>query len=502
MRSRMSRTARAFALGVGLAIVVAIPAVAVSFVDFGAERESELRSSASSLYGGIGNPLASTAPTVAGAAGPNSVALASGLDVTQVLRGNPAGPPESRLGQNADMIAFWPEDDDPSWAVVCIEAGTGTPGVQRIKLRGGDRGKVETILTGTSSCDGIRRTAWGTILATEENDDGWAIEIYKPLQTTGVVFNRASGATSDAVGADESENVVPRPELGRFAWEGIGLYPDGSVYAGDELGPSGRQNGGAMFKYVPETPVGDLPASVRDKLDRPKFAGSSPFAAGDLYALELGAETSNNGQGNQVGNGRWEGPIDPAAASAQGQAEGTGFYRPEDLHPDPIAAANGNIRICWTNTGRADIGNYGEVLCLNDRPASVPTGERPEVQQFAAGNPQMNQPDNLEFQPKTGIVYVIEDTPRVAGVSVPGDIWACLRDGSDVDLQSDGCVRVLSVKTAGAEPTGFIFDGSGETAYLNIQHSPNDPGTTLNESTFDEMLVIEGFDPDSATAVR
>lgn len=85
------------------------------------------------------------------------------------------------------------------------------------------------------------------------------------------------------------------------------------------------------------------------------------------------------------------------------------------------------------------------------------------------------------------------------GTSVPGDIWACLRDRADVDLQSDGCVRVVTDKAAGSEPTGFIFDGSGARAYVNIQHSPDNPNTALNESSFDEMLVIDGFTPDSAT---
>jgi hypothetical protein len=90
----------------------------------------------------------------------------------------------------------------------------------------------------------------------------------------------------------------------------------------------------------------------------------------------------------------------------------------------------------------------------------------------------------------------------VDGVSKPGDIWACLRDGADDGTLNDGCVRVVSVATAGAEPTGFIFDASGNRAYLHVQHSPDDPATALDESTFDELLVIDGFRADKAAAVR
>jgi hypothetical protein len=112
----------------------------------------------------------------------------------------------------------------------------------------------------------------------------------------------------------------------------------------------------------------------------------------------------------------------------------------------------------------------------------------------------MNQPDNLAFQPGTGNVYIIEDTPTVNGAPVPGDVWACLPDGADDNLQSDGCVRILSVVSGvpgvdTAEPTGFIFDGTGKTAYLNVQHTPDNPATLSDdESKYDEMLVIEGFD--------
>ena len=75
------------------------------------------------------------------------------------------------------MMAFYPADK-PTHLVSCIEGGSQTlsngklnPSVQRIDLK---TGKVETILRGLTSCDGIRTTPWGTILATEETNDGGA----------------------------------------------------------------------------------------------------------------------------------------------------------------------------------------------------------------------------------------------------------------------------------------------------------------------------------------
>lgn len=487
-----------------IAVVAAVAVSAASFIDVGLDEETQLAAKANQLYGDIGTPLDGTAANVVGTEGAASVALASKLRVSDVLRGDIVSPAlTDQLYQNADMIAFWPSDENPEWGIVCIENGTTVPGVQRIKLAGPNKGKVETLLTGTAGCDGIRRTPWQTIVATEEigtDDDaanpGWAIEIYDPINTDGVVFNRVTGGTSGA----DAGNVRPRPALGRFAWEGLEILPTGTVYAGDELSPSTDLKGGTIFRFVSaNAPAQPLTSLKIAELANAANHGSSPLAAGTLSAIRIGnaGSSTNYGQANQRGLGKWIGPINPADARASAEAsDATGFYRPEDLHLDPIALAAGNIRFCWANTGVSSQQNYGEVLCANE------TAAGPVVQTFVEGSNLMNQPDNLAFQPGTGILYVIEDSPRINGVSVAGDVWACLPDGRDVDLQSDGCVMILSVTTTGSEPTGFIFDGSGTKAFVNVQHSPNVASTPADESKYDELLVIEGFDPGKAKAFR
>ena len=69
------------------------------------------------------------------------------------------------LAANGDMIAFWPNAQEYTHLIVCIEQGRGgvTPGgngglnagVQRVNVV---TGQVETLLHGTSGCDGIRST--------------------------------------------------------------------------------------------------------------------------------------------------------------------------------------------------------------------------------------------------------------------------------------------------------------------------------------------------------
>src|SRR6185295_15746098 len=133
------------------------------------------------------------------------VTLAKGLHA-RVLSAGPA------LGSNIDMMALWPNDTNPTHLIACNEQGTGQPGVQRIRL---SDGAAETILTGTNSCDPVRRTAWGTIIIGEESGNtGWLMELINPLGTTNVVFNRVAGTFSGA----DAGNFVVRPAVGRLSF--------------------------------------------------------------------------------------------------------------------------------------------------------------------------------------------------------------------------------------------------------------------------------------------
>jgi len=72
-------------------------------------------------------------------------------------------------------------------------------------------------------------------------------------------------------------------------------------------------------------------------------------------------------------------------------------------------------------------------------------------------------------------------------------VFACLRDGADRDIKSDGCVKMLSVKDTSAEPTGFIFSPDGQTAYVSIQHSNDGNMPLVDGYATDDLLMITGF---------
>ncbi|MGZ8153357.1 MAG: alkaline phosphatase PhoX [Methylovulum sp.] len=503
------------------AISMTVSGIASAAGDFGMETQNLLKSQAYKYFGIVKPINASETVSVPREhhQGVNQlIKLATGLKAEIVSR---------KVANSSDMMAFWPNDTNPTHIVSCIEVGNdaiGTypsaqtklePSVQRIDLA---TGEVATILRGMSGCDGIRLTPWGTIVATEEEDDGGLYEILNPLNTTErTLVTRGSSSIIDANGAPVTGEIEYRGALGNLAWEGLDLTQQGVVYYGDELRPGtegANTDGGSLLKFVPSalwdgvTPVANL--------------SQSPLVQGNVYAFQASCQSRTSssfpqfGQGCEIGEGAWV-KIDPANARASADANSaTGYYRPEDGHFDPNYSGPG-VKFCWNNTGSSSAQNYGEVVCLID---TLPegSGEKTvtdntkngfgltylanslESKGFAVaaanrvleGDADLNQPDNLAFQPGTGNMYVIEDNSF-------GDVWACLPDGADRDIKSDGCVKVLSVRDSSAEPTGFTFTGDGKTAYFYIQHSDDAAcvtGTNCasnDDYATDDLIKITGF---------
>lgn len=462
--------------------------------DFGSITQARLELFAFHWFGII-KPLGASAPPTTGnyrtaqQSAADQVLLAKALKAEYVTR---------NVGNNADQFAFWPNDENPTHLMFCIEGGREelgfvgsgkfNPSVQRVRIQDG---AVETILRGMTVCDGIRRTPWGTLLPTEEVDDGAAYEIIDPLNVTNhTILNRAVGQVVDQNGAP-STKVVKRPLTGLYAWEGIGILPNGVMYTGDELRPGSPppeaagpdSDGGAILKFVPTNP--------RTQTGPITDLNQSPFVDGKLYALQVSCQgnTQQYGQGCEVGHGAWV-LVNPFTARADADKFGaTGYYRPEDLELDPqYTDAIGGVRFCWNNTQNEGAKGHSEVVCgIDSAPLVASATQRTvEVNRFIEGDKDFNQADNIEFQPKTNNVYVIEDNPN-------GDIWACLPDGEDRNIKSDGCVKMLSVKDSSAEPTGFKFSADGKTAYVAIQHS-NDGSMPLFDSyRTDDIIKVTGF---------
>lgn len=439
--------------------------------DFGEYRDHLLATQSNKLFGVVEPvPASSTASIGAAEANANPTALvtvAKGLHAEVVSA-------DASLGANIDMMALWPNDEAPTHLIVCNEQGTNQPGVQRVRLSDGD---VETILTGTRSCDPAHRTPWGTVVIGEEaGNSGSVLEIIDPLHTTGVTYDRA---THLFAGADAA-NVAYRPALGHLSFEGVAIYPNGVTYYGDENRPSQGTPGGAYFKFVPTHPwMGGAPISSLN---------DSPLVAGKVYGLRLGKRSGNTdyGQGSNIGLGTWIGvtnAYDGDLRAAAATLKLTGYYRPEDAAVDQSALADGTVRLCANNTGNEEADhNWGETICLTDGLIEEATenAATPEVQLFVTGTSDFAMMDNIAYQPEFGNWIIQEDGDAPGFDENPhnNDIWACLEDGGDVDTLSDGCVRVVTLNDLHAESTGSLFDASGNM-YFSVQHNVTGHGVIL-----------------------
>jgi secreted PhoX family phosphatase len=467
MRKRIAVLAAVFGA------VALVAGVAAAGIDFGQFVQTQLTGQSANLYGVGGTLNASSTLSIT-----KEQALADPRDLVKLsktlrVRVVSAGVAPAVL----DQSAFWPDAENPQWLITCNESGVTDPGLVRINLA---TGASTTIVTGTTSCDPVRATPWGTVLFGEEAgggpNGGRMYELIDPLNTTGVTLNRATGAFSGGTGAS---NLAARSALGRLSFEGLAIYASGVTYFGDELRPAGGVGGGAYFKFIPAT-LRDPGAGPVTSLDQ------SPYAnPGKLFGLRTGG--SDFGQGNELGQGRWV--AIPAAPDPDLRAQAaalhlTGYYRPEDAEIDRGAEADGKISFCGNNTGNEGEQLWGETVCISDgsvERAGANTAV-PEVRRFVQGSPAFAMPDNIAYQPGRGNWIIHEDAETVTALQGPhnNDLWDCLPDGADPDLQSDGCVRIATLNDLTAEWTGGMFDASGQHFYVSIQHNISDAGTILD----------------------
>src|SRR5262249_12700778 len=251
-----------------------------------------------------------------------------------------------------------------------------------------------------------------------------------PLATTGVAFDRVSGTLS----GPDAGNVALRPAVGRLAFEGLALLPNGVLYYGDENRPGTTTAGGADFKFIPPKPWDGSPVTNLTQ---------SPLVAGSVFGLRLGRNGGNtdNGQGTNTGLGVWV-PV-PNSNNANLRAASatlhlTGYYRPEDAEIDPGAFSRGLVRFCGNNTGNEDTDHtWGETICVTDGFFANVTSNTatPEVQYLVIGTADFAMMDNLAFQPIRGnwIIHEDGDAPDRAVNPHNNDLWSCLDDGDDAD---------------------------------------------------------------------
>ncbi len=279
--------------------------------------------------------------------------------------------------------------------------------------------------------------------------------------------------------------------IANVAHEGLRFSADGNtLYYVDEW------NSGSIYKFVMSKP-GDLSRGQTFVLSVDAFAGD---AAADYNQQPAGTMRAGlatwvpltNAQGVKLTtidpyrNGPTTDPrTNPATRGGRGAADevgGTPYGRPEDMEIGKLA--NGNEVMYFAATSENAVYSV-EMLPSNKAMVRMFASQAvtPKNVGFAPTTGALNSPDNLA-QDGAGNIYVIEDAPN--GSSTGGDIWF-VRDENN-DGVGESLDHFLSIRVAGSEATGMIFDPNNPTQFVVAVQHPNSTDLTSVPDGFGDAL--------------
>lgn len=370
------------------------------------------------------------------------------------------------LGSSASMFDMVSFDPTGKYLFIPHETSVGA-GVSRysieddeaVVLFSGDMGGLDGEWSNDyGAFDPSTFTPNGTVLLGEEwSGEGRLIEVLNPF-------------------ADPADIQIRELEsIANVSHEGLRFGLDQrALYFVDEW------NSGSIYKFVMTTP-GDYTHGQTFVLRVDAYAGN----AADNY------NQPSNADQPRVGPATWvpltdvmgtplttvspfrNGPTnDPRRATntlggrpAADEVGATPYGRPEDMEIGTLA--NGNEVMYFAATSENAI--YAvEFLGETEAFVRLAASETatPKNLGFAPTTGVVNSPDNLA-QDALGNIYIIEDAPN--GSSTGGDIWF-LRD-VDTDGVAESLDHFMSIRVAGSEATGMIFNPRNHSQFvLAVQH--------------------------------
>ena len=279
--------------------------------------------------------------------------------------------------------------------------------MQRIDLA---TGAVETIVTGTTACDPIRRTAWGTIVFGEEaGNTGQLYELIDPLRhdrrDAGPDDRRVQRRHEPAEPGATRRARSPVVRGARVCW------PTASCTTATSCGPR-------TARPVVRTTSSFPPPRSRASAPITQLA-DSPLASGSVFALKVGRRSGGNTTSGRATTRASARGCRCAAASARCRRRATNVdlgafatSQPADRllpargprdRPGHAAVGQGPA-LRQQHRQRGQRPHFGETVCITDGTVASrwPNTAIPTVQYFVVGNPQFAMMDNLALQPGFG----------------------------------------------------------------------------------------------------
>lgn len=275
------------------------------------------------------------------------------------------------------------------------------------------------------------------------------------------------------------------------AHEGLRFSADNkTLYFVDEW------NSGSLYKFVMAN-EGDFSKGQTFVLSVDAFAGdpAADYNQQPAGTVRTGAATwvpitDANGVKLTTVDPFRNGPTDDPRTStttrggrpAADEVRGTPYGRPEDM--EIARLANGNEVLYFAATSENTVYTV-ELLPSNKANVRVFASQAgtPKNVGFAPTTAALNSPDNLA-QDAAGNIYVIEDAPN--GSSTGGDVWF-IRDVNG-DGVAESLDHFLSVRAAGSEATGMIFDPNDPLTFILIVMHPDSVDLTAHPNGFGDAL--------------
>ena len=367
--------------------------------DFGLWRDHALRAFSGRLFGVVGPVAASSTRSIDAADGatPIPTALVTVAHRACARASSRRAPNAGRQHRHDGALAERPDT-----------RLTSSPATRRGRptrvssASGSSDGMVETILTGTSSCDPVRRTPWGTIIVGEEvgTRAGWLLEIINPLAHDGRPLQPGRPVRSRRHRRRQRRDARRRrPTVVR---RDRALPERRHVLRRREPAPARARRAAPTSSSFPTSPwPGGAPIT---NLPSPRSRRRQRLRPAPRQARG----NTDYGQGTNTGLGTWIEVVDASdnanlrAAAADAQADRLLPAR-GPRHRPSRPSPTGNVRFCGNNTGNeSDDHNWGETICVTDGTLERrrrPTPRLPEVQYFVIGTPELAMMDNIAYQP-------------------------------------------------------------------------------------------------------
>lgn len=290
------------------------------------------------------------------------------------------------------------------------------------------------------------RTPWGSWISCEETTLGQTVRTSpKGVKTGG--YPKPHGYCFEVfASANSSVTPVPLKAMGRFVHEAVAVdKKSGIVYLTEDYNPAG------FYRFLPKRhkrlAAGGTLQMLKIK-DKDNFDTRSGQKTGMTFVAEW--VTIDNPDPPEA-------DVDEMAVYKQGRAKGgAGFARLEGCYADPKGG-----KIYFTSTSGGD--NKGGQVWLYEA-----TGRDEGRLTLVFESPSrdvLDMPDNICLKPKSGLLFICEDSDYVGEGGTPQNFIRILTpDGKMADFAKN-----ITPNFIASEFAGSTFSKDGKTLFFNLQ---------------------------------